>query len=355
MHPKRPNKPLKLNGHASGAQQRSDPSGATLSDRTTVVVNNTALQLKFNDLTYVRKLGSGQFATVHHMRVKRNDVVYDFAVKEIKISRSEMLKSRIRQESEFGIRMSVCPFAVITYGVMGRGDDVRILMEVMDSSVTNLCFKRDLAWLDMPEEHVAFITKCVVKGLDFLCQRDIQHRDVKPTNMLVNRSGFVKICDYGVAQKMEGDVTKTNVGTYKFLAPERLVGGRQEEGFRIQSDVWSLGVSVYNIVTSSIPFPENATIFDYHSYITANADVELPTDRPYSPELRTFVSSCLKVNEANRPNYTELLRLDFIANIKIKEHKPLFGEFPCSIKSHTHTPSSLSPPAVPLTTVVLKP
>lgn len=45
----------------------------------------------------------------------------------------------------------------------------------------------------MPEKHVAFITKCVVEGLDFLRQCDIQHRDVKPTNMLVNRSGCVKV------------------------------------------------------------------------------------------------------------------------------------------------------------------
>lgn len=128
---------------------------------------------------------------------------------------------------------------------------------------------------------------------------------------------------------MQGDITKTNVGTYKFLAPERLVGGRQEEGFRIQSDVWSLGVSVYNIVTSSIPFPENATIFDYHRYIMKNADVELPPNGSYSPELRIFVSSCLRVNEADRPDYTALLKYDFIANVEINEHKPLFGEFVC--------------------------
>ncbi|VDM16100.1 unnamed protein product [Hydatigera taeniaeformis] len=328
MHPRRPLTRLDLNGHAHRAPA-SETGSATLSDRTTVVVNNKELHLKFTDLAYVRKLGSGQFATVYHMQVKRKDEVYDFAVKEIKISRSEMLNSRIHQESEFGLRMSVCPFAVITYGVMSRGDDVRILMEVMDCSVSNLCFKRDILKLDMPEQHVAFITKCVVKGLDFLRQCDIQHRDVKPTNMLVNRSGCVKICDYGVAQKMEDDITKTNVGTYKFLAPERLVGGREEEGFRIQSDVWSLGISVYNIVTSSIPFPENATIFDYHSYIMEKADVKLPVDGPYSPELRTFVSSCLRVNEADRPDYTALLKLDFIANIKIKEHRPLFKKFVC--------------------------
>lgn len=55
--------------------------------------------------------------------------------------------------------------------------------------------QRKLLNLEMPEELIAFITKCVVKGLEYLRRCDIQHRDVKPTNMLVNRSGCVKVSD----------------------------------------------------------------------------------------------------------------------------------------------------------------
>ena len=53
--------------------------------------------------------------------------------------------------------------------------------------------QRELLKRDMPEDHIAFITKCVVKGLEYLRERGIQHRDVKPSNMLVNREGCVKV------------------------------------------------------------------------------------------------------------------------------------------------------------------
>lgn len=75
------------------------------------------------------------------MQIRRSERTYDFAVKEIKTSRTEMRKSRIRQESDFGLRVAKCPFAVATYGIMEYGNDVRIIMELMDDSVSNLVYK----------------------------------------------------------------------------------------------------------------------------------------------------------------------------------------------------------------------
>ena len=128
---------------------------------------------------------------------------------------------------------------------------------------------------------------------------------------------------------MEGDKTKTNVGTYRFLAPERLISENQREGFRIQSDVWSLGMSVYNIVTTLMPYPVNGTIVDYFNYITNNDDVQLPPDGDYSPQMREFVATCLRVDEDKRPDYISLLKMDFMTNIKIKKLKSVFAEFVC--------------------------
>lgn len=82
--------------------------------------------------------GEGHFSQVSLMRVKKHGEVFEFAVKELKILNTDVRASRIYLESEFGLRMSHCQFAVITYGVVAMGDCVRILMEKMDGSVEKL-------------------------------------------------------------------------------------------------------------------------------------------------------------------------------------------------------------------------
>ena len=88
-------------------------------------------------------LGYGNSAVVTHMKVKYDDTEYHFAVKDINIKQAgvDLPASRIFQEPELGLRMSKCPFAVITYGVMGSVKFLRILMEIMDINVEELRYR----------------------------------------------------------------------------------------------------------------------------------------------------------------------------------------------------------------------
>ncbi|VDO13065.1 unnamed protein product [Rodentolepis nana] len=273
-------------------------------------------------------IGSGHFGQVSLMSVVKRGEVHEFAVKELTNLNPNVRTSRVQMESDFGIRMSDCQFAVITYGVVAMGDCVRILMEIMDSSVENLKTMLQLKEKLWPEYTVAFITKCVVKGLEFLRKQGIQHRDVKPTNMLVNRLGCVKICDYGVSQRMENDKTVTKyVGTYSFMAPERLTKQSANRGFRIQSDVWSLGLSVYYLSTGSLPFPENLACLDLQRYFEEYEELFIPDDGTFTSEQREFLVACLKLNELDRPDYKTLLQMGFLTEVKIKNLRGDFAKF----------------------------
>lgn len=134
-------------------------------DRTNIILNGKIIRIKFDDLIHVKYLGKfcgapvfdidgssfdkaifyligiGHFAEVIQMQVEKGNEVYNFAVKELKILNSDVRASRIYMESEFGLRMSYCPFAVITYGVLAQGGCVRIIMEMMDGSVEKLKMK----------------------------------------------------------------------------------------------------------------------------------------------------------------------------------------------------------------------
>lgn len=93
----------------------------------------------------------------------------------------------------------------------------------------------------IPEAVLGRIAFSVVKALHFLHRQQIIHRDVKPSNILINRSGSVKICDFGISGYLVNSVAVTyEAGCKPYMAPERLVP--KQNGYDIRSDVWSLGL-----------------------------------------------------------------------------------------------------------------
>ncbi len=78
--------------------------------------------------------------------------------------------------------------------------------------------------------------------------------DIKPTNILANTKGQIKLCDFGVSGKLIQSVAKTNIGCQSYMAPERITQG-EAVAYNIQSDVWSLGVTLVELAMGKYPFP----------------------------------------------------------------------------------------------------
>jgi len=104
----------------------------------------------------------------------------------------------------------------------------------------------------------ALITLELVRGLEEIHALGIVHRDLKPSNILVSRRGATKIADFGIALGDEGPgLTRTGhaVGTPPYMAPEQLLGERAD----VRSDLFSLGVLMYEMLAGRVPFSESAT------------------------------------------------------------------------------------------------
>merc|ERR1712002_1280183 len=104
----------------------------------------------------------------------------------------------------------------------------------------------------IPEEILGKITQAVIKGLAYLRENhQIMHRDVKPSNILVNSRGEIKLCDFGVSGQLIDSMANSFVGTRSYMSPERLQGSQ----YSVASDLWSLGLSLLEMALGRYPIP----------------------------------------------------------------------------------------------------
>ncbi|OCT69483.1 hypothetical protein XELAEV_18040794mg, partial [Xenopus laevis] len=114
----------------------------------------------------------------------------------------------------------------------------------------------------LPPERILFYGACIVLGVEFLHKHKIVHRDLKPHNILIDSTGYAKLADFGLCEKVvrrDGKI-KGCCGTRNYLAPEMLTS----EFYNESVDWWSVGVIMYKMVVGKLPFTgENkAALFD---------------------------------------------------------------------------------------------
>ncbi|XP_040979682.1 dual specificity mitogen-activated protein kinase kinase 5 isoform X3 [Aquila chrysaetos chrysaetos] len=165
----------------------------------------------------------------------------------------------------------------------------------------------------IPEHVLGRIAVAVVKGLTYLWSLKILHRDVKPSNMLVNTRGQVKLCDFGVSTQLVNSIAKTYVGTNAYMAPERISG----EQYGIHSDVWSLGISFMELALGRFPYPQiqkNQGSLMPLQLLQCIVDEESPVlpAGEFSEPFVHFITQCMKKQPKERPAPEDLMGHPFI-------------------------------------------
>lgn len=156
---------------------------------------------------------------------------------------------------------------------------------------------------------VQVYTKQMIQGLVFMHSHNVIHRDLKPANVLVTIGGRIKLADFGTAfdiSKISHSVQQTICGTPAFMAPEVIRREKHTTG----TDIWSLGVIVYNMITGRIPFVEK----DKHTLMMKIAKGELELLYPENcPKIAcSFMDACLVFEPINRPSAAKLLEYALI-------------------------------------------
>ncbi|KAJ1871528.1 MAP kinase kinase Wis1 [Coemansia sp. RSA 990] len=263
--------------------------------------NGKSYQISMSQIKVLEVLGRGQYGVVHKVFHRPTHVT--MALKQIGLELNERALQQIIMELDV-LHKARSPYIVDFYGAFFAESCVYYCMEYMDFGSLDRLYPSGI-----PEAVLAKITLSVVKGLQFLKNKlNIMHRDVKPTNILVNKKGEVKLCDFGVSGELNKSLAKTHVGCQSYMAPERIVGTGGPEGYTIQSDVWSLGLTIIEVATARFPYDTAGftNIFDQINAIVNGDPPKLPSSR-YPPDACDFVAKCLVKESKDRPNYQKLL------------------------------------------------
>jgi mitogen-activated protein kinase kinase len=188
------------------------------------------------------------------------------AMKEIRLELDEAKFTTILKELII-LHECVSPYIIDFYGAFYQEGAVYMCIEYMDGGSIDKLYAGGI-----PENVLRKITFATIVGLKTLKDdHNIIHRDVKPTNILVNSNGQVKICDFGVSGNLVASIAKTNIGCQSYMAPERISGGAMSAGpagaasgtYNVQSDIWSLGLTIIECAMGKYPYPPevSSTIF----------------------------------------------------------------------------------------------
>ncbi|CAN6629210.1 hypothetical protein TRVA0_012S00694 [Trichomonascus vanleenenianus] len=301
-------KKLTLNQEAvaeAPAQERSESNVVTQLASLELGVE-FKLDLRMEDFEKISELGSGNGGMV--TKVMHTPTQTVMARKVIHIEAKEAIRRQIVRELHI---MHDCHSKHIVeyYGAFTHESDVIMCMEYMDCGSLDRVLKKHGP---ICEPIIAKITGDVLEGLTYLYdEHRIIHRDVKPSNILVNSRGQIKLCDFGVSGELINSIADTFVGTSSYMSPERIQGAP----YTVKSDVWSLGITLVELAIGKFPAPSINGIFELLQRIVNEAPPSLPQDGNFSPEFRLFVDKCL-YKEAARPTPGMLLQEPFYKNSK---------------------------------------
>jgi serine/threonine protein kinase len=213
------------------------------------------------------------------------------------LAKNEEIRQRFKNEAATMARLQH-PNIVGLYDYFVDDEGLYLIMELVEGVELESYLQNIGSPLD---EHVsAAFMKQLLEAFSHAHDKGVIHRDIKPANILITNDGTIKVLDFGIAKIVDGDglhnmtKTGTQIGTVYYMSPEQVQGKKVDA----RSDIYSLGVTFYQMLTAQNPYNSCTTEFEVYSKIVQE---KLPNPKTANPQVSDVIISILnKATEKDR-------------------------------------------------------
>ncbi|HLG98061.1 MAG TPA: protein kinase [Bryobacteraceae bacterium] len=195
------------------------------------------------------KLGEGGMGVVYRAVDVNLDRVVAIKALNTELRGNAELEQRFRAEAKAQANLNHTNLAIL-YALLIEDGRPWMVMEFIEGETLEQMIQRRGP---IPAEEAIALFRQALLGIGYAHRMGIVHRDIKPSNIMVNRQGIVKVMDFGIAKVLGGrgmTRTGTQMGTAFYMSPEQVLN----RGVDIRSDIYSLGVTLYEMLTANVPF-----------------------------------------------------------------------------------------------------
>lgn len=248
--------------------------------------------------TLIRKLGKGGFGEVW-LAEKRSQFVTKRVAVKLPLDEQVSFEA-IRQEATLWEQASGHANVLPIIDADIYDGQVVIVSEYADGGSLHDKLKTEGK---LPPKQAVEMTIGILNGLEFLHNKRIIHRDIKPANILLQGT-TPRLADFGISRAMRTTMASRSQnisGTFAYMSPEALDGKRS-----IQTDIWSVGVNLYQFLTGKLPFPQKETSVLFPAIIMRDFE-PLPDSIPQS--LKNVITKALAKLPENRYKTTDEMKV----------------------------------------------
>ncbi|CAL9096296.1 unnamed protein product [Musa textilis] len=289
-----------LNVNSTSSVSSCGSTGSSAVHKVDVDTDCLDYEILWEDLTIGEQIGQGSCGTVYHALWYGSDVAIKVFSKQ---EYSDDIILSFRQEVVLLMKRLRHPNILLFMGAVTSPHRLCIVTEFLPRGSLFRLLQRNTTKLDWRRRiHMALD---IARGMNYLhhCSPPIIHRDLKSSNLLVDRNWTVKVGDFGLSRLKHETylTTKSGKGTPQWMAPEVLRNERSDE----KSDVYSYGVILWELVTEKIPWDNFNSMQVIAAVGFMNQRLDLPKD--LNPQWVSIIESCWHSEPKCRPTFQELI------------------------------------------------